>query len=1006
MASEARKTVTVVFCDVAGSTGLGEQLDAEALRRVLASWFGEARTALESHGGVVEKFIGDAVMAVFGIPQAHEDDALRALRAAFDLQARIERLNATLQHDLGVALETRIGINTGEVVTGTDERLVTGDAVTVAARLEQEAQPGEILIGDATYELAREAVEVETRLVSLRGKAEPAAAHRLLRVNEDAVAIARRLDTPLVGRADELEELCDAYRGIVAERACQLVTVLGPPGIGKSRLATELAARVAPEATALFGRCLAYGESATYWPLVEILRSAADRESKTQIVELLRGAQDAELVADRLGAAVGSGEAGAAASEEIFWAVRRLLEHLARDRPLVLSVEDIHWAAPTFLDLLEYLAGWTTDAPVLLVCLARPELLDARPSWPAVGRTLQLEPLTNEDSLAILEQLGNGRLQGETRDRIVERAGGNPLFVEQLLAIAAEGEERVPATIQAVLAERLDRLPLDERAVLERASVVGRDFWRGAVAELLPPDELPALGSSLLALARKGFVQPERSAFPGEDALRFHHALIREAAYSGIAKSLRSELHERAGRWLAAKDRELEQEHDEIIGYHLEQAYRYRAAVGPEDATARRLATEAAELLAGAGRAAERRADVQAAVDLFARARALLPADDPLWLELAPELAVAFRAAGDLDRAGVVLGEALAAAERAGERRLHARARLAHLELVTARPEADTEAMRREANDLKAVFAAASDDEGLALTWNVLAQIAWLEAQAQETTAALERAISHSRRVGARTQELHALEMMIMTLSHGPTPVREGMLRLEAFRREARGAPLVEAGAERTLGRLLAMDRRFDEAREHMNRGIEVLRELGLDAFAAATVQGEAYVEALAGNAAAAEGALRSSYQRLEELGEHSFGSTTAAVLAQVLFERDELDEAERFTRLAEEAAAPRDISSQGHLRAVRARILARRGALERAERLAREAVDIVRESDFVDVKTSALLALAEVLWQQGRDEEAAAAADNALALLDAKGNRALAGRVRDVIAELAAERD
>jgi class 3 adenylate cyclase len=318
VASEARKTVTVVFCDVAGSTGLGEQLDAEALRRVLASWFGEASTALERHGGVVEKFIGDAVMAVFGIPQAHEDDALRALRAAFDLRARIERLNATLRPDLGVTLETRIGINTGEVVTGTDERLVTGDAVTVAARLEQEAQPGEILIGDATYEMAREAVEVETRLVSLRGKAEPAPAHRLLRVNEDAVAIARRLDTPLVGRADELEELCDAYRRVFAERVCQLVTVLGPPGIGKSRLATELAARVAPEATALFGRCLAYGESATYWPLVEILRSVADRESTTQIAELLRGARDAELVADRLGAAVGSGEAGAAASEEIF----------------------------------------------------------------------------------------------------------------------------------------------------------------------------------------------------------------------------------------------------------------------------------------------------------------------------------------------------------------------------------------------------------------------------------------------------------------------------------------------------------------------------------------------------------------------------------------------------------------------------------------------------------------------------------------------------------------
>jgi class 3 adenylate cyclase/tetratricopeptide (TPR) repeat protein len=1007
VAPETRKVVTVVFCDVVGSTALGEQLDPEALRRVLARWFTEARDTLEHHGGVVEKFIGDAVMAVFGIPRAHEDDALRALRAASDLQERIARLRAELQRDPGATLETRVGVNTGEVVTGTDERLVTGDAVNVAARLEQSARPGEILLGDATYELVRDAVEVEGRFVSLRGKADSVRVHRLLHVREDAAPIARRLDTPLVGRAEELASLDEAFRDAVSERACRVLTVLGPPGIGKSRLAAELTGRVAAEATVLSGRCLAYGESATYWPLVEILRGDADHAPRARIAELLEGEDDAELVAERLGAAAGlRGEPGPSASEEIFWAVRRLFEHLARRRPLVVVLEDVHWGAPTFLDLLEYLSGWIADAPVLLLCLARPELLDARPSWRGIGPTLELDPLTHEQSFALIERLGNGQVGRPARERIVERAEGNPLFVEQLLAIAGESGDHVPPTIQAVLAERLDRLPHAERATLERASVVGREFWRGAVAELSPPEERPGLASSLLALARKGFVRPERSAFPGEDGLRFHHALIRDAAYNGLAKSRRSELHERAGRWLAAKDRELEQDHDEIVGYHLEQAYRYRTAVGLVHPAAKDLAREAAERLAAAGRSAMGRADMRAAAGLFDRARELLDTDDLLGLELAPELASAVRIVGELDRANAVLADAIAAAEALGEQQLRARARIVQLSSTLSGPQADPQTLRREANDLRPIFEEAGDDQGLAMTWNLLAQVAWLEARAEETAAALDRGIWHSRRVGARAEELDQMDMLILTVFHGPTPFDEGMRRVEEIRRRGAGSLLVESGAERALARFHAMRGRFDEAREHVRRGVAILEDLGLDIVSASAGQVTGYVESLAGDHEAAERVLRSSYDRLGELGEQSFRSTIAATLAEVLFEQGELDEAERFTRLAEEAAAARDISSQVQLRAVRGRILARRGKLDEAEAVARDAVDLVRSSDFLNLKANAGLALADVLRQTGRREEAAARGTEALALLDAKGNRALADRMRKVFAKLAAERE
>ncbi|TMK80381.1 MAG: zinc-ribbon domain-containing protein, partial [Actinobacteria bacterium] len=485
-AREVRKTVTVVFCDVTGSTALGEQLDPESLRRVMARYFDEARTVLERHGGTVEKFIGDAVMAVFGVPVLHEDDALRAVRASIELRDVIRGLDLTV----------RIGVNTGEVVAGEGGTLVTGDAVNVAARLEQSAPAGNVLIGGKTYDLVQDAVFAEPlEPLSVKGKSEPVPAFRLVELLPEVPAFMRPVDAPFVGRSEELETLKEVLRQVVEERSCRLGTIVGPPGIGKSRLARELVA-LAGEARILVGRCLPYGEGITYWPLVEVVHEAAGSEPEARIRELV-GGDEADEVAARIAGAIGAGEA-AGTPEETAWAFRRLFEALARERPLIVAVDDIHWAEPTMLDLLEYVLSFTSDAPT------------PRP----VATLVTLQPLSEDESEDLVDRLLRKReLADHVRARIVEAAEGNPLFVEQLLAMiaedgAADDALAVPPTIQALLAARIDRLESEERSVIERASVEGRMFHRGAVAELLPEAGRPTVGTQLLCLIRKEFIRP------------------------------------------------------------------------------------------------------------------------------------------------------------------------------------------------------------------------------------------------------------------------------------------------------------------------------------------------------------------------------------------------------------------------------------------------------------------------------------------------------------------
>ena len=973
---EVRKTVTVLFADVTGSTALGEQLDPESFRRVMARYFEAARRCLERHGGTVEKFIGDAVMAAFGVPVVHEDDALRALRAAVELRDSLGPLNQELERAYGVSLRLRTGVNTGEVVTGTQERLVTGDAVNVAARLEQAAEPGEILIGAQTHRLARSAILAEKiEPLVLKGKTEPLTAYRLVGVVEGASPLERHLDAPLVGRREDLARVRAAFDNAVSERRCRLVTVLGPPGIGKSRLAREVSTALDREAAVLTGRCLPYGEGITYWPLVEIFR---ELEAEDEIEEAL---------------SVGT-------AEEVFWSVRKALERRARERPLALVVEDIHWAEPTFLDLAEHLGNWTRDAPVLLLCLARPELLDARPAWS--GESMTLQPLSHAESEELIRNSsGDVPLGDDARLRILQVAEGNPLFVEQLLAMLAEGGDPtdVPATIHALLAARLDALPDEERHVLECASVIGQDFEWKALGELSPDRRRPP-GHRLAALVRNEFIRPHDAI---ADTFSFRHALIRDAAYGRLPKELRSDLHERFAQWLSGRGDEFE----EIIGYHLEQAHRWVVELGPPDARALALAESAAERLASSARRAHGRGDGPATVNLAERAVALLPADDARRLELLPLLGRALRDAAQMGRAESVLAEAVERARAVGANVLAADASLALVDIRFHTTGLTRQETLAEVEAATRVFRDNRDEAGLARALAFRGRVQFWGGEISEALGDLEEGAVRARNAGDRYQEVECLQYVLAVAVFGPMPVAEALARVDDIQSRVEGNRRLDVSVWNARGRLEAMQGDFSAARDSVRRSIEGA-EGGLEVIRYSHVAISAgMIELLAGDAVAAEAELGPACERLEEMGELGYLASAVPQLLEALYVQGRYDEAlstsERWQPDA--LTLPEDVDAQVGWRSVRAKLLACRGNLTAAERLAREATTLAGATEDLELGANALSDLAEVLRLADRPRESSAALESALRLHEQKGNVPGAARARARLLELSLPR-
>jgi class 3 adenylate cyclase/tetratricopeptide (TPR) repeat protein len=980
----SRKTVTVLFADVADSTALGERIDPETLRGALARWFEEARSVIERHGGTVEKYVGDSVMAVFGVPQLHEDDALRAVRAANDLGDALARLNEQLERERGLRFTVRVGINTGEVVTGDGSgTLVTGDAVNVAKRLEEAGDGGDVIVGDATYRLTRNAAQFQRLApLALKGKSARIRAWRLVEVDRDGLPYERHFETPLVGRRRELDHLRRAFRRSVAERTCHLFTLLGTAGIGKTRLASELFEELAGEALVLTGRCLPYGDGITFWPLHEVIRELGGEEN---IMRLLAENEDAELVCERL-----TGEPG---SQELFWAVRRLCETLARNRPLVICFEDVHWAEPTFLDLIEYLAGWTRDAPVLLVCIARPEFLDERPAWLSGqenAASLTLSPLSATESKKLVSALGVG---GEPAKRIAEAAEGNPLYAEQMAAMVAEGGavETIPPTIQALLAARLDRLDTDERAVIEAAAVCGKEFWRDAVTALSDVDRRGSIGSLLLSLVRKELIRPHRSTARPDDAFRFGHVLIRDAAYAAVPKETRALLHERFAHWLETESDEAELE--EIVGYHLEQAYRNREALGPVDGHATELATRAAKRLASAGRRALARGDAPAAVTLLERAASLLEHEQQERRSLLPDLAAALRSSGALAQAQEVLDEALAHAPESPDRLLEASA-LVEQALLRTYSRGEVAALGEVAQRVRPVFEELGDDLGVARVLQLLGLERFGRCRYGEAEGLYRDAVAYARRTDGGREESRALRLLAGALLRGPTPVEEALAECREICERTATDLSAQASSCGIAALLDAMRGNFDDARHLYAHAKAVFAELGSRHDAAGLALYGGPIEFLAGDLDAATQELAEAQAMLEELGERGGLSTVQAFLAQVEWARGRRSEAERLAELVEQTASRDDVLVHVVARGTRARALAAKDHASAAESLANEAVALARTGDSPSLLAGALCDLADV--QKGAGRSSLETLREAIRLYERKGDVVSAARANE----------
>ena len=882
-----------------------------------------------------------------------------------------------------------MGIGTGDVLVSlVDGRPVaTGRPVHAAIRLQQEAGPGETLIDDRTQQLVHSFVEVEVdgdhmRLIAVR----------------PASGATDRPENPMVGRERERRRLLDAFDQAVGDRSCQLFTILGVPGVGKSRLVREFVRDVSDRALVARGRCLPYGEGITYWPVSEAVRDVADlddgasvEESLARLTSLLDDADDSSIVAQRVGEVVGLSDRTSSV-EETFDAVRAFLQALARGRPLVVVFDDIHWGEETFLDLVDALADWSSDGPILVLCIARPELLDTRPHWgggKANATAVRLEPLSDAESVALIDGIaGSAGIEESARRRIVDAAGGNPLFVEEMLALLIEGGRddalvETPPTIQALLAARLDRLPDDERTVLEAAAVEGKVFHETSVAELSEMD-VAQVGVALLALARRDLVRADKPVFSGQRAYRFRHLLIRDAAYDSILKAVRATLHERHAVWLElVGERTLDL--DEIVGYHYEQAFRYRAELGPVDDATRTVGRAAAERLGAAGRRALLRSDGPAGVNLISRSVALLSPEDPLRVELVPNVRV-IQGLQDLSWADRVLTEAVEAAATSGDRGLaaHALVQRGFLRLFTDENVTPGELLGVSERAV-AVFESLGDELGLARAWRLAGQAHYLDRRGAGCAEASERALVHARLAQDPFEEREIVEWLVIALLLGPARAVDALARCVELLEEDWDDLLLPAEVSGAAAALAAMQGLDAEAEELIERARSAMNEAG--EWIWIVTFWYAFIRVWHGDPAAAELELRPAYDALKRIGETSHFSSIAHAMASTLYSQARYEEAEALTVECELASRPNDIHSQTLWRSIRAQIFARKRDFARARQLGREAVEFAASSDFLLAHAEALADLAEVYELAGEPDAAVGALEEARGLNERKGN-------------------
>ncbi len=1010
----ARKVVTIVFADLIGSTALHERLDPESVRRFMNRYYDAMRTAVEAEHGTVTQLLGDGVKAVFGEPRVAEDDAIRAVRAAMAMQRAFREL-AEGQRGLVGHLGLRVAVNTGEVVASAEQEII-GDPVNVAARLQEEARDGDVVIAEPTRRLVGELVTlVPLGAFTVKGRAEQVSAYRVVSLERPAGASG----TAFVGRESELARIREVYDDVMAARRARLVVILGSPGLGKSRLIGEVTRRLRDGASVLFARCDPAG-GATFAPVAAALRALLPVDDGAR-GDVLRAAIHAAASGDpaeraRIASGIAALLEGTPGSpEETFFVVRRFLTGLASAAPAVLVIDDLQWAEPLLLDLVEHLVQWTSEAPLLLLVGARPELREARSSLTVPGGLVaDVVTLAGLDAAAATRlaanTIGADELPAAVAGRVLTASEGNPLFVGELVRMLVqdgvlhrEGERwttgaalaalEMPPTIQALLAARIERLRPEERMLLERAAVVGRQFSRAAVAELLPR-EVADLDRHLEALRRSEFVEPDTGWFLGEPALRFHHVLTRDAAYRGLLKNRRAELHERFADWVVRRLGDAAP-HDETIGWHLEQAHRNLAELGPIDPHGRELGERAARYLAAAGRRALERDDVPVAASLLGRALARLDEADPERADLALDWCEALLSAGEV-------GAAAAAIDELG-RFAHASPRLRAWHTCFAGQRAaltDPESLRGTADAVAVAtetLAAEGDSAGEAKGHFVHAMTLQRLGRVGACEAALDRALAAARRVGDRRRASTVQAVVPLAALWGPSPVTRASGKcLDVVRvlRITQSAPAVEAVALRCQGVLEVLRGRSEPARRMVASSRRMVEELGITQRLLEADLFAGRIELIEGDALAAERCLRAAYEGLRQHGLGIAAAQAAALLGRALLALERAGEAEALSHESEKLAGD-DLEAAIAWRGVRAEALARRGESAAAVELARTAVDLAAATDALLFHADARLALAAALRVAGQGTEAAAEEARAIELWEAKGASRLAERAR-----------
>jgi class 3 adenylate cyclase/tetratricopeptide (TPR) repeat protein len=981
---EERKVISVLFCDLVGFTSRAERLDIEDVRGVLAPYYARLRAELERFGGTVEKFIGDAVMALFGAPAAHEDDPERAVRAALSIRETIAEFN---EQEPGLDLHVRVGVTTGEALVALDARpaegegMASGDVVNTAARLQAAAPVDGTLVDEATFRATNQAIRYgQAGPITAKGKTGPVAVWRALGPRANlGVDVDQAPVAALVGRERERDLLAGALARARAEQAPQLVTLVGVPGIGKSRLVWELGELVEADPELITwrqGRCLPYGEGVALWALGEIVKAqagildtdpadAATAKLTQTVADLISDESEAAWILEHLGVliGVGGGELGDDRRAEAFGAWRRFLEALADQGPAVVVIEDLHWADELLLDFLDHLVDWADQVPLLIVATARPELLSRRPGW-AGGKPnsaiVSLSPLSEEDTARLLAGLlGQAVLQVEVQAALLARASGNPLYAEEYVRMLVDrgylkkargswrlegaGALPLPETVQGIIAARLDALAPQDKALLQDAAVLGKVSWLGAMAALIDSQPL-ALEERLHGLERKEFLRRERrSQVAGERQYAFRHVLVRDVAYGQLPRGVRAEKHRRVAEWLQALSPDRSEDRAELLAYHWQAALQFARAAGQDTGT----------LAEGARMAARDAGDRALDLNAFAAAMRWYTAALNLWPTTDPERPrLLFR-----------LGQARVHAEQAGA------------ELLA------------EARD---GLLLAGDREAAAEAEAMLGRLMWRQGQGERGAEHDQRAVTLLQRAGPSRAKAAVLVNLAGTLAFGGD-----------------SEEAIEVGWQ---GLTMANELQLDELRvralnylgiARIHRG-DVAGITDLEEAVAITVKGNSPLQSFAyGNLAAmliALGDLRHGFKlraKAEEAAERfGLAGDLRHFRAERVFEdycKGRWDAALRGAdQFIEESQAGSRHYQEASCRMTRGWIRLAHGNLVDALEDADTGLNLARHANSMEILYPALAVRARVLLAAGRLQDAAMQADELLAMLTERGVLAL----------------